>query len=207
MKFAFVLSTLAIFTASAANVTAQSDPPAAPARTEPAPTAAPAPAEAQKVGKPYFIEFRARSAMSYGHTFAVFGRSGQKLTKANVVGLHPATESSVPWVVGHFIVVPSETGWSDGDIEDQYITAKYRIPLNDVQYKKLMSYVADLKAKSPLWHAVLYNCNAFVGDIAKHLGLQVPSSTLLMPKEYITELRTLNAAPRTAAPGRTAQVN
>ena len=124
-----------------------------------------------------------------------------------MVGLHPATDSSVPWVVGHFIVVPSETGWSDGDIEDQYIIAKYRIPLNEVQYKKLMVYVAELKEKSPIWHAVLYNCNAFVGDIAKHLGLQVPSSSLLMPKEYITELRTLNAAPRPGAPARTAQVN
>src|SRR4029079_938028 len=130
------------------------------------PAATATPAEAQKGAKPYFIEFRVRSAMSYGHTFAVIGRTRPKLTKANVVGLHPATDSSVPWVVGHFIVVPSETGWSDGDIEDQYITAKYRIPLNEVQYKKLMGYVTDLKAKSPLWHAVLYNCNAFVGDIA-----------------------------------------
>jgi hypothetical protein len=208
MKFALVLSTLAIFTTSVATVAAQSDTPAAPARTEHAAPATSAATDAQKGAKqPYFIEFRARSAMSYGHTFAVIGRNGQKLTKANVVGLHPATESSVPWVVGHFIVVPSETGWSDGDIEDQYITAKYRIPLNDVQYKKLMGYVSDLKAKSPLWHAVLYNCNAFVGDIANHLGLKVPSSTLLMPKEYITELRTLNAAPRPAGAARTAQVN
>ena len=206
MKFALILSTLAVFTASVATAAAQSDMPAAPARTEHAAPATSAAADAQKGGKPYFIEFRARSAMSYGHTFAVIGRNGQKLTKANVVGLHPATESSVPWVVGHFIVVPSETGWSDGDIEDQYITAKYRIPLNEVQYKKLMGYVSELKAKSPLWHAVLYNCNAFVGDIANHLGLKVPSSTLLMPKEYITELRTLNAAPRPGS-ARTAQVN
>lgn len=204
MKFALVLSALAILAASAAGVTAQTAPPAVPA---PAATATLAPADAQKAGKPYFIEFRARSALSYGHTFAVIGRSGQKLTKANVVGLHPASESSLPWVVGHFILVPSETGWSDGDIEDKYIIAKYRIPLNEVQYKKLTAHVEELKAKSPVWHAVLYNCNAFVGDIAKHLGLQVPSSTLLMPKEYITELRTLNAASRTAAPARTAQVN
>jgi hypothetical protein len=200
MKLAVVLSTLAILTASAATALAQPAPPAAGRAT----TAAPAD---QKGAKPYFIEFRARSAMSYGHTFAVIGRNGQKLTKANVVGLHPATDSSVPWVVGHFILVPSETGWSDGDIEDQYIIAKYRIPLNEAQYKSLMTYVTDLKAKSPVWHAVLYNCNAFVGDIAKHLGLQTPSSTLLMPKEYITELRTINATPRTAAPGQTAQIN
>src|SRR4051812_34548336 len=92
MKFALVLSTLAIFTASVATASAQSDTPAAPA---PAPARAahaamgtPAAADAQKGGKPYFIEFRARSAMSYGHTFAVIGRNGQKLTKANVVGLH-----------------------------------------------------------------------------------------------------------------------
>ena len=203
MKFALVLSTLAIFAASAATVTAQPNPAAAPARTAATVTTA----AVEKGGKPYFIEFRSRSAMSYGHTFAVIGRNGHKLTKDNVVGLHPATDSSVPWVVGHLIVVPSETGWSDGDIEDQYITAKYRIPLNDAQYKSLMGYVTELKAKSPLWHAVLYNCNAFVGDIAKHMGLRIPSSSLLMPKEYITELRTLNATSRPAGAARTAQVN
>jgi hypothetical protein len=205
MKIALVLSTLAVLVSAAA--TAQSAPRAsAPASSDPAATATATPADGQRGTKPYFIEFRARSAMSYGHTFAVIGRAGQKLTKANVVGLHPATESTLPWVVGHFILVPSETGWSDGDIEDQYIIAKYRIPLSEAQHRQLMAHVAALKAKSPVWHAVLYNCNAFVGDIAKHLGLQVPSSTLLMPKEYITELRTLNAGPRTPAAARTAEV-
>src|SRR5882672_2740683 len=32
----------------------------------------------------YFIEFRSRSALSYGHTFVVFGRVGEKLTGKNV---------------------------------------------------------------------------------------------------------------------------
>jgi len=36
-----------------------------------APAAKPAPKVA---GKPYYVEFRARSALSYGHTFAVYGR-------------------------------------------------------------------------------------------------------------------------------------
>jgi hypothetical protein len=143
-------------------------------------------------GKPYFVEFRARSALSYGHTFAVVGRVGQKLTKKNVVGLHPATDSSVPWVIGHLLPVPSETGWSDGDIEDAYIIARYRVLLTSSQFKELSAYVEKLKAESPSWHAVFYNCNAFVGKIAVHLGLQTPSSTMLMPKEYITELKSLN---------------
>lgn len=203
MKSTLIVSALAILVGSSFGAAAQTT--GAPASTETAAVAAPVPAP--KASKPYFIEFRARNALSYGHTFAVIGRAGQKLTKANVVGLHPATESSVPWVVGHFLLVPSETGWSDGDIEDQYIIAKYRVPLNEAEYKKLMTYVTELKAKSPVWHAVLYNCNAFVGDIATHMGMQIPSSSLLMPKEYITELKNLNSAKRTAAPAPTARVN
>jgi hypothetical protein len=151
--------------------------------------------------RPYFVEFRARNALSYGHTFAVIGRAGQKLTKKNVAGLHPATESSVPWMIGHLVPVPSETGWSDGDIEDAYIIARYRIPLTSSQYKELLAYVEKLKAESPSWHAVFYNCNAFVGKIANHLGLQTPSSTMLMPKEYITELKSLNTGRKQRSAG------
>src|SRR6266536_548366 len=62
--------------------------------------------------KQYFIEFRARSAYSYGHTFLVHGRVGQKITADDVIGLHPFTESSIPWLIGHLIPVPSETGAS-----------------------------------------------------------------------------------------------
>jgi hypothetical protein len=197
MKLFVASSALVVLIGSGFGADAQ---PPIPAQSNPSESSAAAPGHpVQKIGRPYFIEFRARSAMSYGHTFAVIGRSGQRLTKGNVVGLHPFTESSIPWVVGHLIVVPAETGWSDGDIEDQFIIARYRISLSQSEYKHLVTYVATLKATSPLWHAVLYNCNAFVGDIASHMGLQVPSSTLLLPKEYITELKKLNAVRRIAA--------
>ena len=208
MKLTVLSSALAILVGSSLAAAAQSAAPAPVAAAEPAAAAAPAPAApAQKVGKPYFIEFRARNALSYGHTFVVIGRTGQKLTKSNVVGLHPASESSLPWVVGHFILVPSETGWSDGDIEDQYIIAKYRVGLNEPEYKRLMSYVAGLRAKSPVWHAVLYNCNAFVGDIATHMGLKIPASSLLMPKAYITELKGLNISKPIAPTATRVQLN
>jgi hypothetical protein len=146
----------------------------------------------RKEAKPYFIEFRARAAQSYGHTFAVHGRVGQKITAGQVVGLHPATESPIPWMIGHLVLVPSETGASDGDIEDQYIIARYRILLTAAEYKRVTAYMKELQASSPVWHAVLYNCNAFVGDIAKFMSLKTPGSTLLMPKDYIDELRELN---------------
>lgn len=150
-------------------------------------------------GKPYFIEFRARSAQSYGHTFAVHGRVGQKITKSQVVGLHPATESPIPWMIGHFVIVPSETGASDGDTEDQYVIARYRILLSEPEYRKVTAYMKKLQTSSPVWHAVLYNCNAFVADIAKSMGLRTPGSTMLMPKEFISTLRDLNSSPKQAA--------
>jgi hypothetical protein len=148
-----------------------------------------------KKTKSYFIEFRARAAQSYGHTFAVHGRVGQKITADHVIGLHPFTESPIPWMAGHIILVPSETGASDGDTEDQYIIARYRILLTEQEYRRLVAHMKQMQASSPLWHAVLYNCNAFVADIAKYMGLKTPSSTLVMPKDFITQLRELNTGP------------
>jgi hypothetical protein len=145
------------------------------------------------VGKPYYIEFRSRSAQSYGHTFAIYGRlNGGRIASKTVVGLHPFTESALPWMVGHLVVVPSETGASDGDTEDQYVTARFRVALSPDEYKKVTGFVKELQQKSPLWHAVLYNCNAFVGDIARFMGMETPASTMLMPADYINGLRDLN---------------
>ncbi len=154
--------------------------------------AAPTALTPRKEAKPYFIEFRARAAHSYGHTFAVHGRVGQKITADRVVGLHPASESPIPWMIGHLILVPSETGASDGDTEDEYTIARYRILLSGPEYQRVTDYMKELRGKSPVWHAVFYNCNAFVADIAKSMGLKTPSSSLMMPKEFITELKDLN---------------
>jgi hypothetical protein len=145
-----------------------------------------------KSRKPYFVEFRARSAHSYGHTFLVHGRSGQKITARDVIGLHPASESSVPWMIGHLIPVASETGASDGDFEDEYVIARYRVGLTEAEYKKTLATMRGMQKNHPVWHAVLYNCNRFVGDIAQTMGLKAPDNSLLMPKEYINTLKQLN---------------
>jgi hypothetical protein len=145
-----------------------------------------------KSKKPYFIEFRARSAYSYGHTFLVHGRAGQKITARDVVGLHPAGESSAPWMLGHLVPVVSETGASDGDFEEAYVIARYRIGLTEAEYKKALGMMRNMQKNHPVWHAVLYNCNRFVGDIAQNIGLQAPSNALLMPKDYINTLKQMN---------------
>lgn len=147
----------------------------------------------------YFVEFRSRSALSYGHTFLVHGKlnaAGQvgQVKASQVAGLHPATESSIPWMIGHVLPVISETGASDGDTEDEYVTARYRVLLTEAQYANVSAYIAKHQKNSPLWHAVLYNCNAWVADVAKYMNLKSPTSTMLYPEEFINGMAQLNGS-------------
>jgi hypothetical protein len=163
------------------------------------------PIPAKYADKPYFIEFRARSAHNYGHTFLVHGRVGQRITKRDVVGLHPATESPLPWMIGHIIPVPSETGASDGDDEDAYIIARYRVYLSEAEYKPVLAKMREWQGSTPLWHAGVYNCNAFVGSVARHMGLQSPNPAaghLQLPKNFINELKSVNGARDTLSGSR-----
>lgn len=189
--------TLGLSTASAQDPSEKSEPQkAAQQQMQPVASEQPsaAPTVAPKIAKPYYIEFRSRSAQSYGHTFSIYGRlnpHGKIATKV-VAGLHPFTESAVPWMIGHLVVVPSETGASDGDTEDQYVTSRFHVALSQEEYRKVTTFIKELQKKSPVWHAVLYNCSAFVGDIARFMGLETPFSTMLMPADYIDRLRELN---------------
>ncbi len=150
----------------------------------------------QDQGGRYFIEFRSRYALSYGHTYVVFGRLNQAGAMVNpeVAGLHPASTNEVPYVLGHFLPVPAETGWSDGDLEEQYRSASWRVLLTEAQYNEVVSSIRKLQASSPVWHASLYNCNAFTGDIARSMGYKVPPKWL-RPQQFVTELREMNTGP------------
>ena len=142
----------------------------------------------------YFIEFRSRYALSYGHSYVVFGRVGEKgeMVSPEVAGLHPASMSAVPYVLGHFVPVPAETGWSDGDLEEQYRSASWRVLVDEAQYKRTVAYIRKLQASSPVWDATVYNCNAFTADIARHMGYKTPA-IWLRPQEFMTKLREMNA--------------
>jgi len=141
----------------------------------------------------YFVEFRSRYALSYGHTYVVFGTAspGGGVAKMEVAGLHPASESEAPYVLGHFVPVPAETGWSDGDLEEKYRSASWRVMLDEAEYRKVTAYIRKLQASSPVWQASVYNCNAFAGDVARSMGYKVPSK-YLRPQQFITKLRELN---------------
>jgi len=91
------------------------------------------PASATSGSGEYYVEFRSRQAWDYGHTFVVFGRVGQAPGKNNVAGLSPKGDDPKMWVMGHYVPVPSDTGWTDGDLEDKYITSRYRVLMNKDQ--------------------------------------------------------------------------
>ncbi|MGH6763706.1 MAG: hypothetical protein ACRECW_19205 [Phyllobacterium sp.] len=143
--------------------------------------------------KQHFIEFRSRYALSYGHSYVIFGRVNKAGAMVNpeVAGLAPASTSTTPYVMGHFVPVPAETGWSDGDLEEAYRSASWRIMLTDAEYKEVVASIRKLQASSPVWHASLYNCNAFVADIARSMGYKAPG-IWLRPQQFITKLREMN---------------
>jgi len=147
----------------------------------------------------YYFEFRSRQAWDYGHTFVVFGRVGEAPSKNNVAGLSPKGDDPSMWVMGHYVPVPSDTGWTDGDLEDRYITARYRVLVSKEQYDRTVAYIRQLQAKSTTWSVEMYNCNAFVADIAKFMGLKAPSSTWIYPKVFVSNMRKINTGHPEAA--------
>ena len=137
---------------------------------------------------PYYVDFRARTAATYGHAFVWYGKTREKAVE--VAGLHPAGDV-LPYLLGHLVFVPSETGASYGDLDVQYLTASYRVYLNEADARKVFGFIKDIQAHSPLWNAETYNCTAFIGRIATFMGLKVPFH-LQVPEEYVNNLRRLN---------------
>ena len=151
--------------------------------------------------KPYFVEFRARSAASYGHMYVLYGRTNGhgEIVSSDIAGLHPGGDASncencsvVSWTLGHFLFVPSETGASDGDLEEKYVSSRYRVMVDAATFKKVSSYIAKLKADNPTWNALWRNCVSFGNDIAGNMELKTPGFTWMEPKDYVDRLRELN---------------
>jgi hypothetical protein len=151
----------------------------------------------ERAAPQYFVEFRARYALSYGHTFLVHGRlnaNGETgaVTADQVAGLHPAGDGPQLWSVGHVVPVPAETGASDGDTEDEYIAARFRIVLDEATYRRVAAHIRQKQAKPSMWHAVLYNCNTWVAEVAHYMGLQAPGNNLLYPADFINTMKEMN---------------
>jgi hypothetical protein len=138
----------------------------------------------------YYVDFRARTAATYGHAFIWYGRMDRK--QVEVAGLHPASDSPIPYIIGQILPVPSETGKSYGDLDEAYLTGSYRVVMTEAQAKPVFAYIKQLQASSPVWNATVYNCVSFIQDIARFMGLKVPNEHVIMPDEWVDKLRRLN---------------
>lgn len=137
---------------------------------------------------PYYVDFRARTAASWGHAFVWFGKTSERAVE--VAGLTPAGDT-VPYVLGHLTWVPSETKASYGDLDPQYLTASYRVYLNEPDAKRVFAYIKKLQASSPVWNAETTNCTSFIGSIAEFMGLKVPHRWQ-RPENYVNSLKAMN---------------
>jgi hypothetical protein len=159
----------------------------APIDSKPAPQSTRKPGSGSAKG-PYYVDFRARTAASWGHAFVWFGKTSER--EVEVAGLTPAGDT-VPYVLGHLIWVPSETGASYGDLDPQYLTANYRVYLNEPDAKRVFAYIKKLQASSPVWNAETANCTSFIGNIANFMGLKVPLRWQ-RPENYVNNLKAMN---------------
>jgi len=137
---------------------------------------------------PYYVDFRARTAASYGHAFVWFGKSTEK--KVDVAGLHPAGDE-IPFILGHVIPVPAETGASYGDLDPQYLTANYKVYMSEADAKRVFAYIRKLQATTKFWNEATSSCTTFMGQIATFMGLKTPFY-MQKPEDYVNGLKEAN---------------
>jgi hypothetical protein len=157
---------------------------------------------ARAPGKPYFVEFRSRTAVSYGHTFVLHGRLGEgnRFASYQIAGLHPKGDDPGVYMQGMMVPVESETGPSWGDEDEQYLTARFCVTLTEAEYRKALAYIKHLQATKKTWHATTYNCNAFAADIARHIGLDSPNPNMYLPETFIKRMAESNPRGKPANP-------
>jgi len=176
---------------------------------------APVPSNQYSPSKRFFVEFRARNAASYGHMYVMYGEVNQRreVIRSEIAGFFPAGDSRTcencsvyNWTIGHVIPVASEIGASDGDLEEQYVLARYRVWVDAAQYNGLVAYIKQRKAQQGLWHAFLNNCVTFGRDVAVFLNLNVPPlmriapSIVMYPESVVEWIRDANGGEKDQAP-------
>jgi hypothetical protein len=162
--------------------------------TSEAKPAPPSTAKRTSAKGPYYVDFRARTAASWGHAFVWYGKTSER--QVEVAGLTPKGDET-EYVLGYMTLVPSETGASYGDLDPQYLTANYRVYLNEADAKRVFAYIKKLQASSPVWNAETFNCTSFIGDIASYMGLKTPSRWL-RPENYVNRLKEMNGGRQVA---------
>jgi hypothetical protein len=141
----------------------------------------------------------------------------REVIRSDIAGFTPAGDTQTcencsvyNWTLGHVIPVPSEIGPTDGDLEEKYVLARYRVWIDAAQYKRLVAYIKYRKAHAGPWHAFLNNCVTFGRDVAVFLNLKVPvimrvaPSVVMYPETVVDWIRDANGGEKNQEPLRDA---
>lgn len=140
---------------------------------------------------PYYVEFRVAVDGVYGHSYIAYGRlepSGRPAT-VNYADIHP-TGDFPSMVLGHFRPMEAATV-PEKDTLGYKIASRFRQPLTAAEYRSLKLVIINIRAAHHLWSVLAYNCNDFVADVARGMGMQTPT-TLSLPYGFIPTLEAIN---------------
>jgi hypothetical protein len=139
----------------------------------------------------FYIEFRVAQNGVYGHSYIAYGRLNGKGWPVTVeyADVHPVG-GFTNMVLGHFFPIPAETQPEEETLR-RNVTTAYRRTLGAQDYEKLTAAVASARAACRWWNVFAYNCNDFVAEVARAIGLRTPR-TIARPYEFIPALRELN---------------
>jgi hypothetical protein len=93
-------------------------------------------------------------------------------------------------VLGHFLPMEAATV-PEKDTLGYKIARRFRKPLTAAEYSKLKLVITHIRAVRHSWSVVAYNCNDFVADVARGMGMQTPA-TLSLPYDFIPRLQAIN---------------
>jgi hypothetical protein len=140
---------------------------------------------------PYYVEFRVAVDGVYGHSYIVYGRLDRlgQPASATYADIHP-TGDFLGMVLGHFFSMKAAT-IPEKDTLGYKIASRFRRSLTAVEYRRLKSVIVRIRAVHHSWSVLAYNCNDFVAEVARGMGMQTPT-TLSLPYDFIPRLQVIN---------------
>lgn len=140
---------------------------------------------------PYYIEFRVAVDGVYGHSYIAYGHLNALGQPANTTyaDIHP-TGSFPSMVLGHLIPMAAATT-PEKETLGFKIASRFRRLLTAAEYDRLNSVIARIRAARHAWSVLAYNCNDFVAEVARGIGMQAPTA-LLPCYDFIPKLQAMN---------------
>lgn len=139
----------------------------------------------------HFIEFRVAENGVYGHSYVAYGciERGGQLPTVQYADFHPIG-GFASTVIGHFLPIAAVTE-PTADTLQRRVTSAYRVALSAVEFQSVTRAIANLQCSGQRWSVLVYNCNDFLADLARVVGLRTPR-TLMRPYRFVPALRRLN---------------